>query len=306
MRKSTDMNENANGNPNENSNDTAGETKKYSFEIEADRAPKKTNKKQRNALLRAGAALVAAIILVAVSKFSIISLIKGPTEADAIQDEAVGAFVKRDIYAVMGFYADQTDGISGKYAIVPMGQKFVSVHFTKRYLDSADTIESDTNKYINGDITKLDKYIVVEGTVETVSDALSAKMYTWFTNNKDTLVNKGVISGTSDNADYISDSVLTVDAVNSMSETLVLVLTGLAALFLIYMIVELVLVLLGFYKEKPAKEKPAKEKTEEADGKGPETAEEKEIETAEVKETEQKDADEISENETPDKPEDKE
>ena len=294
------MNENANENSAENSNDTAAEPKKYSFEIAADEIPIKT-KKQRNAFIRIGAALVAAIILVAVSKGSIISLVKGPTETDAIQDEAVGAFVKRDIYAVMGFYADQTDGISGKYAIVPMGQKFVSVHFTKRYLDSADTIESDTNKYINGDLTKLDNYIVVEGTVETIGDAMSAKMYTWFNNNKDTLVNKGVISGTSDDADYLSDYVLTVDTVNSMSETLVLVLTGLAALCLIYMIVELVLVSVGFYTEKPANEKSV-----EAGVKEPETTEAKEPETVEAKETEQKDADEVSETETPNKPEDKE
>ncbi len=271
----------------------------------SDAVPKKTNNKLRNAFLRAGAALVAAIILVVVSKFSIIDLVKGPKETDAIQSEEVGTFVKRDIYAVMGFYADQTDGISGKYSVVPMDQKFVSVHFTKRYLDSVDTIESDTNKYINGDITKLDKYVVAEGTVEKVSDDLSAKMYTWFSQNKDTLVKKGVISGTNDAADYLSDYVLTVDAVNSMSETLVLVLTGLAAACLIYMLVELSLVAAGFYRVKPVEEK-----SEENSEKKTETEEETDVsDTAETSENgdnaEKDSALAALENGDTDKPEDK-
>jgi len=217
---------------------------------------KKKNLRLRNALLRAGAALLAAVVLLAVSKFSVIDLKKGAKESDSVQDEELGTFVKRDVFAIIGFYDEVSeDSTQGEYALVPMGGKFVTVHLSKRYLESGSAVEKATYDYINGNSTTLDKYFVVEGTTETLSEEMSTKMYEWFDLNKDWMVEAGVIADTDDAATYLSDVVLEVDTVNSMSETLVLVLTGLAAAMLLYMIVEFVLMGVGFYLGEPKKKK---------------------------------------------------
>ena len=224
------------------------------------------NIRLRNALLRAGAALLAAVILLAVTGRSLIDLKKGATASSAIQDEELGAFVKCEIFAFLGFYdagaaasdeanADTAGASIGEYALVPMSDKFITVHFSKRYLQSAAEIEAETYRFINGEISSFDKYVVVEGTTATLSEEMSTKMYEWFTLNKAWMVEAGVIVDTDDIASYLSETVLEVDVVNSMSETLVFVLAGLAAACVLYIIVELVLMATGFYLNGPKKKK---------------------------------------------------
>ena len=236
------------------------------------------NIRLRNALLRAGAALLAAVILLAVTGRSLIDLKKGATASSAIQDEELGAFVKCEVFAFLGFYdagaaasdeasAATASASTGEYALVPMSDKFVTVHFSKRYLQSAAEIEAETYRFINGEISSFDKYMVVEGTTATLSEEMSTKMYEWFALNKDWMVQAGVISDTEDDADYLSDTVLEVDVVNSMSETLVFALAGLAAACVLYIIVELVLMATGFYlngsKKKKDEEDGAEDDSEE-------------------------------------------
>lgn len=214
--------------------------------------PEKKNGRLKKALLRAGAAFLGAVILLAVTQFSILTLKKGATEIDAFQNAELGAFVKRDIFAIVGFYPnDGSDGTElSPYALVPMGGKFVTVHFTKRYLESAQAVQTATYDYVNNG-TPLDKYFVVQGTTTTLPEALSTQMYDWFALNKDWMVEAGVIADTEDNAEYLSDVMLEVDTVNGMSQTLVFVLTGLAAVLLLYFFVELVLMAAGVYMDRP-------------------------------------------------------
>ncbi len=208
----------------------------------------KKNKMMFNAMIRAGAALLVAIALLAVSKFSVVDLIKGAKETDAVQDGEIGSFVKTQIPLIVGFVdAEKENPDSGEYALVPMGTKFVTVHFTKRYIESSVAIEKQTYNFINKNTTTCDNYVTVEGTIETLSEDMSAKMYDWFALNKDWMVNAGAIPNLDDNAEYLSDAYLEVDTVKGMSEVLVFVLTGLAGLCLLYIIVELVLMATGFY-----------------------------------------------------------
>ncbi len=214
-------------------------------------APVKKNKRLRNALIRVGCALVAAAILLAVSKFSIFDLKKGAAKTDAAQNEQMGSFVKQDVYLLLGDLSEQ--GLSGNYMMAAVVDKIVVIHFTDRYLASATEIKNDTLKYIDGDITTIDKYVTVEGTVTKQNEDLSKKVYSWFDANKSWMQEKGVIPQSSDAATYLSDAVLTVDTVNYMSETLVYALTGLAALLILYIIVELILMACGLYLKEPKK-----------------------------------------------------
>ena len=257
--------------------------------LEATIGAPESKKKLHKALIRVGAAFLAALVLLAVTKLSIVDLIKGAKAADAVQDEEIGTFVKRDVFAILGFFdaeaeidttaTDVTtdasttesltpaDSTSGEYALVPMGGKFVTVHFTKRYLDSAYAIEAQTYSYINGSVSALDSYVTVEGTTKTISEDLSTKMYDWFALNKDWMVQAGVISDTDDNATYLSDVVFEVDTVNGQSEVLVYVLTGLAAVCALYILVELILMATGFYLNGPKKKKTKEDNAEEVSDK---------------------------------------
>ena len=212
---------------------------------------KHKNKRLINAIIRAGAALIAALLLLAVTKLSVFTLLKGPTKTDTAQHEEIGTFVKQDIGMILGDLSDQ--GLSKNYMVAGVVDKLVVIKFTDRYLKSTDTVKNDTLKFFDGSLTTLDKYVTVEGTVEKQSEELSGKLYDWYAANKSWMIEKRIIADTADDSTYLSDMVITVDTVNSMSETLVYVLTGIAALCLLYMIVELVLMAVGFYLEKPKK-----------------------------------------------------
>jgi len=230
--------------------------------------PEKSSPRLKKALLRAGAAFLAALLLLGITKLSALDLLRGAAEQDAVQDAELGAFVKRDIFAIIGFYADEKRGetVTARYALVPMAGEFVSVYFTKRYLESAETVYTETNNYIDGAVAGLDKYFTVQGTTEALPENVSTQMYEWFTANKDWMVEKGVIADVGDSAEYLSDTVLVVDAVNGLNETLVLVLTGLAGLCLLYFAVELILMGAGFYLDRPKKAKVgAAEEAEDAE-----------------------------------------
>ncbi|PKM74376.1 MAG: hypothetical protein CVU91_00480 [Firmicutes bacterium HGW-Firmicutes-16] len=224
-------------------------------EPEGEAPAKQSNKRLVNALIRAGAALIAAALLLAMTKLSVFTLVKGPMETATAHHEEMGSFVKQDIAMILGDLSDQ--GLPKNYMVAGIYDKLVLVHFTDRYLESAEAVEKDTLLIFEGQLTALDKYLTVEGTIETQSEDLSGKLYEWFDANKAWMQEKGVIYETNDAATYLSDAVLTVDTVNSMSETLVYVLTGLAALCLSYILVELVLMATGFYLLDPKKKKEA-------------------------------------------------
>lgn len=243
----------------ENDAAKADETEESTDVAEADETGetggKGGNKKLRNAIIRMAAGIVAAVLLLVVTGFAPIKLLKGPEESDAIQDNDAGDFVERDIYAILGFYADSEnskDETVGRYAVVPMNGELVSVYFTKRYLDSADSVCDATYDFINGDVSSLDSYVTVEGTVGTLDEDASGLMYDWFGTNKDQMVEMNLIADTDDYSDYLSDDVLIVDTVNGYSETAVLITGILAALCALYAVVEIVLMATGFYLPKTA------------------------------------------------------
>ncbi len=213
------------------------------------------NKKLRGAVIRMAAAVAAAVILLAITAFAPVMLLKGPEETEAIQNNEPGDFVYRDIYAILGFYADdkgKSGETMGRYALVPMNGELVSVHFTKRYLESADAVCDNTYDFINGRAEKLDKYVTVEGTVEEIGEDASALMYDWFGANKAQLVEMRMIADTEDYSDHLSDYLLEVDTVKSHNETYVYVTGIIAAMLLLYAIVEIVLMASGFYLPRTA------------------------------------------------------
>lgn len=222
--------------------------------------PPKISARLKKALLRCGVALIVIIALLAATRFSVFGIIKGAKETSSLASETEGSFVKRDIYAIVGCSDTEKSGetVVGEYAVVPMDGKFAVVHLPRRFLSTADTVQEETKSYIDGSITTLDKYFVVDGTVTKLSDDQQKKLSDWFTANKDYLVQTHVIDESGDASTYLSDALLEVDRINGMSEIMVIVLSGIAGALLVYVIVELILMACGFYLDDRRKAQLAK------------------------------------------------
>lgn len=216
---------------------------------EPETPPAKISGGLRKALIRCGIALAAAVVLLTVTHFSVFEIMKGPKETQSVQSEQTGAFIKRDIYAIVGYSEDEKSGesIVGEYAVVPIDGKFVVVHLPRRYLTDADNVLDETKAYVEGSSTGLDKYFVVDGTAGKLTDAQSKKLSDWFTTNKDWLVQTHVIDSTGDAETYLSDAILEVDRIDGMSQITVIILSCIAGLFLAYIVLELILMACGHY-----------------------------------------------------------
>ena len=233
------------------------ENEKELIQPEETTEQKKTPKhRQTMAALRALAAVLVAVILLAVTGFGGVDMLRGAKESDSILDEEQGAFVKRDVFAILGFYADKATGdeVSARYAVVPMGGKLATVKFTNRYLEAAKAVEESTYGFVNGENQTLDSYVIAQGTVSTLTEDESALLYDWFGLNKDQLVEMRMIAETDDYADYLSDSVLLVDTVNGRSQILVIALSAAAILLVLYAVIELFMIAVGAYKPKKEQE----------------------------------------------------
>lgn len=219
-------------------------------------APVRHGKKFKAALISACALVVVAAILLAVTGFGIITLLKGPETVEDIQGMEQGSFVKYKNFAILDFYGEETAGgqTTGLYAMVPMGSRLVTVHYTQRYVDSVKTICDETAQYVNGEIAGLDHYVYAQGTVGTLTNDEETLMYDWYAENKAAMVQSGVIADTEDAAEYLTEEVLLVDTVGGMDQTLVIVLSAAAAAMLLAAIVLFLLLLLGVFNEKAESE----------------------------------------------------
>ncbi|MDR0952559.1 MAG: procyclic acidic repetitive family protein [Oscillospiraceae bacterium] len=208
----------------------------------------------RFALIRIIAALILACLMLTISGFAIIPLLKGPEKSFSVTEETEGDFVTVDIPAILGFFADDARGsrVDARYGFILVNGEFLAVRFTSRYLDSADAVLNATYAYINGETEGLDNFISVQGTIEPLSEDQAALAYDWFGLNYDQLLELYIISETDDYANYISDYMITVDTVGGRSQTLVIATSAVAGALLLYALVELVLLGVGFYKPKKA------------------------------------------------------
>ncbi|NLV85780.1 MAG: hypothetical protein GX025_00975 [Clostridiales bacterium] len=211
----------------------------------------KNAEKRINTLLRCLGGLVLAGLFLFLSGLAIFDLLEGPREVESILDEETGSFVKRDIFAIVGTYGEAEEDY-GK-SIVPMSSQFVTVKFTGRYQKSAKAIAEQTEEYIDALLPALDLYVVVQGTVQELSEEQYAELETWFRENEDTLVEKGMITNVEDFSIYLSDKVLLVDVVNGKSQNMVIITTILAVLSFAYVLAELLILALGGIRSKAAR-----------------------------------------------------
>lgn len=227
----------------------------------------------RKAWTRLIAALIAAVLLLAVSGFGVFKVLGTPksllpdwsdtmaAEGSAEEETApetaqVGDFVEHEIYLILSNFAEgyHGDTVRERYAVVPVNGELVTFCFPQRWQESEQGIADATQELLNGLEQYIDKYIIVRGTVKSLPENVSAELYAWFGENRAWMAQSGLIDDSEDAADSLADYMVDVDAVGRLPVGWVVGLTAAAGVCLLYALFELIRILCGGYAVPPKPE----------------------------------------------------
>ena len=220
----------------------------------------------KKAATRLVAALLAALVLLAVSGFGIFKML---------------GTVQHEVNLILKNFAEGTRGgtVRERYAVVPVQGKLVAFRFPQRWLESEQAIVDATQELLNGTAQYIDKYVVVRGTVQQLPEDVSGELYSWFADNQQWMQQGGLISSEQDAAATLADYMVSVDSVGKLPIGAVVGLTAAAGVCLLYALYELIRILARGYAVKQPEEETVSESGE--------TASEAEEEGIEVEITEE-------------------
>ena len=190
----------------------------------------------KKATARLIAALLAALVLLAVSGFGIFKMlgtpkslmadysdmsydVEGSAEPEPVKSGAqVGDYVQHEVNLILKNFAEGTRGgaVRERYAVVPVQGKLVAFRFPQRWLESEQAIVDATQELLNGAAQYIDKYIVVRGTVQTMPEDVAGELYSWFADNQEWMTQAGLISSEQDAAASLADYMVSVDSVGKL------------------------------------------------------------------------------------------
>ena len=253
----------------------------------------------KKATIRLVAALLAALVLLAVSGLGVFKMlgtpqslmadysglsydVEGSAEPEPEKTGAqVGDYVEHEVNLILKNFAEGTRGgtVRERYAVVPVQGKLVAFRFPQRWFASEQAIVDATQELLNGAAQYIDKYIVVRGTVQQLPEDVSGELYSWFADNQAWMQQGGLISSEQDAAASLADYMVSVDSVGKLPIGAVVGLTAAAGLCLLYALYELIRILARGYAVKQTEEETVSESEE--------TASEAEEEDIEVEITEE-------------------
>jgi hypothetical protein len=220
--------------------------------------------KKTFALVRAVAAGILAVVLVACTGFAAVDLLTGPTEVTQGSDLAAGDYVQADLTYIMDVCAvEKTSG--GKavayYAVAPVGNQFAVVRFPADEFDSMIALEEDTLNFLQGVSSSMSFHLVVTGATAQTDDTTAALLSQWFDDNASWMSQSGVISAVEDYSEYLCPVMIQANRVGSVSYTTALTLSILALVLLVYGAIEIICLTTGVYNgvSAPTKKKKAPE-----------------------------------------------
>ena len=237
----------------------------------------------KKATIRLIAALLAALVLLAVSGFGIFKMFGTPkslaadysdmsydVEGSAEEEPAgaqVGDFVEHEVNLILKNYAEGTRGdtVIERYAVVPVQGKLVTFRFPQRWLESEQAIVDATQDLLNGAAQYIDKYIIVRGTVKALPESVSAELYSWFADNREWMQQGGLISSDQDAAASLADYMVSVDTVGKLPFGAVIACSAAAGLCLLYALYELIRILAKGYAVKQPEAEAGSESEEDVE-----------------------------------------
>ena len=231
----------------------------------------------KKATARLIAALLAAVVLLAVSGFGVFKMLgtpksltpdysdmsydaEGSGEPEPVSAGAqVGDYVEHEVFLILKNFAEgyRGDTVRERYGVVPIDGKLVAFRFPQRWLESEQAIVDATQELLNGVAQYIDKYIIVRGTVQTLPENVSAELYSWFAENQEWMQQAGLISSDQDAAASLADYMVAVDQVGRLPIGAVIGLTAAAGVCLLYALYELIRILAKGYAAKQPEEEVA-------------------------------------------------
>ena len=231
----------------------------------------------KKATTRLIAALLAAVVLLAVSGFGVFKMlgtpksltpdysdmsydVEGSGEPEPVSAGAqVGDYVEHEVFLILKNFAEgyRGDTVRERYGVVPIDGKLVAFRFPQRWLESEQAIVDATQELLNGVAQYIDKYIIVRGTVQTLPEDVSAELYSWFAENQEWMQQAGLISSDQDAAASLADYMVAVDQVGRLPIGAVIGLTAAAGVCLLYALYELIRILAKGYAAKQPEEEAA-------------------------------------------------
>ena len=228
----------------------------------------------KKAWTRLIAALLAAVVLLAVSGFGVFKMLgkpkslmpddmsmlyaEGSAEEGAPAGVQLGDYVQHEVNLIMKNFAEgyRGDTVRERYGVVPVNGKLVAFRFPQRWLESEQAIVDATQELLNGTAQYIDKYIVVRGTVQPMPESVSGELYSWFADNQEWMQQAGLITSEQDAAASLADYMVSVDSVGKLPIGAVIGLTAAAGLCILYALYELIRILLKGYAVKQTEEAP--------------------------------------------------
>lgn len=221
---------------------------------------KTPNKRAKRAVFRGCAAILAAVILLVVTGFAFVDMLRGSEFVSDITQLSAGDYVTTNVDMILGYFAEEYNGsdeVTALYAVVPCDQYFAVVILPERYFDSGDVIYDSTYAFINGETAAVNDYILVTGTAEELTGDTSAMFYDWFGLNKDWMTEAGLIdSEVEDYANHLSLIALRVDRTGRLSTSWSLALSAVAWALLMYAMIVFLRLSLGKYAPAGSGDKP--------------------------------------------------
>lgn len=213
-------------------------------------------KSRRNlALVRATAAVVLAVLLLALTGCGALRLLGDPDPVTDAAELKNGAYAGAELPYIMDIIGVEKSGsgrITGYYAVAPLGDSFVTVRFPASDAENMRALEQATDAFLQGDAMSIPYFLTVSGGVKNLSEDEEALLSQWFSDNASWMSQSGVISAVENYGDYLSGRMIDTGSVAGVSVGAAVAAGAAAALLLIYAVVELVLVGLGTY-DKPRK-----------------------------------------------------
>ena len=212
------------------------------------------NDSKKRALAVMLAALFAALILLAVTKFSFISILKGPVHFNMASDFADKQYVSVEVSMDLGPYAEKyktsDESVTGRYIVAGFGDGLVTVLLSERYFESETVIRKMTADWIDGKSEKLTNYVQTVGTVRRLTDKEKELLDKWADKNSQWMASSGIVSGAEGTSAELSEFVICVDDINGVSAVLVYVLSSIAWVLLAVVLIIGIMWALGKFNGK--------------------------------------------------------
>lgn len=219
-------------------------------------------KRSTLAVCRALTALFLAVILLSVSGFGFLDLMKGPVKMTQDTDISPGDYLTADVTFLMDIVGVEKN-TSGReiayYAVAPVGDTFCLFRFGGADMENARRMEEATDAFLQGESLTMDIYLTATGTASPMNEEEGTLLLEWFDANADWMIAGGVIAETEDYSTYLTNLVIRTDHLGGLPVVAVVILSVLAAVLVAYALVEVVLAAAGVYDPERASGRKKKE-----------------------------------------------